>query len=126
MKRKVGSIRHLSHDAHNAATVLPMTADALGRDLEIRKKWNSQRVFNIQRRSLQRTLRDWKDTNRLIQNWRDAPHRYQETEFRPSQDAVHSAVTDPSQLPGQLNMMRRLNTSNMLKNHPNHARRSPD
>ena len=50
----------------------------------------------------------------------------EETEFRPSQDAVHSAVTDPSLLPRQVNMMRRLNTTKMVKNHSNHARRSPD
>ena len=76
-----------------------MTADAIGRVLEIRKNWSTQRVFNIHRRSLHRTLRDWGDTNRLTQSWHDPPHRYQETEFRPSQDAVHSAVTDPTQLP---------------------------
>ena len=38
MKRKDGSNRHLSLDAHHAATVWPVTADALGRVLEIRKK----------------------------------------------------------------------------------------
>ena len=67
VKRKVGlreSIRHLSHDVHNAATVWPMTADALGRVL--------------------------------------------------------------SQLPRQVNMMRRRNTTKMLKTHSNHAHRSPD
>ena len=94
MKRKVGlrvSITHLSFDAHNAATVWPMAADALGRVLEICKNWNTQRVFNIHRRSLYRT-RSWRDT-----------HRYRgctiDTEFRPSQNPVHSAAMEPSQLP---------------------------
>ena len=58
----------------HVATVWPMTADALGRVLEISENWNTQRVFNIHRRSLQRTLRDCGDTNRLTRSLRDAPH----------------------------------------------------
>ena len=58
-----------------------MTADALGRVLEICKNWNTQRVYNSHRRSLQRTL-----------------HRYRgctiDTEFRRSQNPVHSATTE--------------------------------
>ena len=52
MKRKVGlreSISHLSLDAHNAATVWPMTADALGRVVEIFKKL--ERPARVQRSS---------------------------------------------------------------------------
>ena len=74
-KRKVGlreSIGHFSLNANKAAAVWPMTADALGRVLEICKNWNTQCVFNTHRRNLQRTRRNLGDTNRWTRSWRDA------------------------------------------------------